>query len=141
MTTLMRYQPLVGQLDGLFNDLLRPALVWEGAQEPAPIRIDVSETAEEYKVRAEVPGVKKEEIAIDIEGNEVQISAEVKREAEARDGEKWLRTERFVGKAARRFALPQDIDETKAAAAYTNGVLELTLPKKSTVVGRRIAIQ
>jgi HSP20 family protein len=71
----------------------------------------------------------------------VTISAEVKRTAEARDGEKWLRTERFVGKTARRLALPQEIDETKAAATYSNGILELALPKKSTVVGRRIAIQ
>jgi len=139
MNPLTRYEPLVGRLDGLFNDFFRPALVWENNSEPQPIRVDVRETADAYTVSAEIPGVKKEQIAVEIEGNEVTISAETAREAQ-KDGEKWLRTERFFGKTARRFALPQDLDEAKAEAKFADGVLELTLPKKAVVTGRKIQV-
>jgi HSP20 family protein len=141
MNPLLRYEPLTGRLDGLFNDFLRPSIAWEGASAPAPIRVDVRENPAAYTVLADVAGVKKEDIQVDIEGNEVQISAEVKRESENKEGERVLRAERFLGKTARRFALPQEIDETKAEARYADGVLELTLPKKTSVAGRRVAIQ
>jgi HSP20 family protein len=139
MNPLTRYEPLVGRLDGLFNDFLRPAYVWENNSESLPIRVDVRETADAYSVAAEIPGVRKEDIHVEIEGNEVTISAETKRPAPA-EGEKFLRTERFFGKTARRFALPQDLDEARAAAKFTDGVLELTLPKKAAVSGRKIEI-
>ena len=141
MSTITRYEPLVGRLDGLFNDFFRPAFVWENnaASEALPIRVDVRETAEAYTVAAELPGVRKDQINVEIEGNEVTISAETQREA-ARDGEKYLRVERFYGKTARRFALPQELDEAKAQARFTDGVLELTLPKKAAVTGRKIEI-
>lgn len=137
-----RYEPLVGRLDGLFNEFFRPAFVRDGgaASEPLPIRLDVKETAEAYTVAAELPGVKKDEIAVEIEGNEVTISAETRREA-AKEGEKALRVERYYGKAARRFVLPQDLDESKAQARFELGVLELTLPKKAAVTGRRLEIR
>jgi len=143
MNPLMRYEPLVGRLDGLFNEVFRPAFVFEGGHgnEPAPIRFDVCETAAGYQVSAELPGVKKDDINIEIEGNEVTIAAETRREAEQKEGEKWLRTERFVGKVARRFALPQEVDEAKAEARFADGVLELTLPKKAQVTGRKISVQ
>jgi HSP20 family protein len=143
MNPLIRYEPLVGRLDGLFNDLLRPALLWEGnaPNEVAAIRFDVRETPEAYVVSAEMPGVKKEDINVEIEGAEVTISAETKRETEQKNGDKWLRVERHFGKTARRFALPQEVDETKSQAKLVDGVLELTLPKKAHITGRKIAIQ
>jgi HSP20 family protein len=137
---LSRYEPLVGGLDNLFNDFFRPALVWENRAEPLPIRVDVRETTEAYTVNAEMPGVKKEDINVEIEGNEVTISAETRREAEQKEGDKWLRTERYFGKSARRFALPQELDQAKAAAKFNDGVLELTLPKKAVVSGRKLEI-
>ena len=139
MNPLTRYEPLVGRLDGLFDEFLRPALVWENNAAPQ-IRVDVKETAEAYTVLAELPGVKREAIHVEIEGNEVTISAEARREAEKKDAEKWLRTERHYGKSARRFALPQEIDEAKANAKFAEGVLELTLPKKAVVTGRKLEI-
>lgn len=141
MSTIVRYQPLLGQLDGLFDQFLRPAYSGNGAVETAPIRVDVRESAAAYTVHAELPGVKKDDIAVEIEGNEVQISAEVKREAEAKEGEQVLRTERFYGKSARRFSLPVEIDEAKVEAKFVDGVLELTLPKKAAAAGRKITIQ
>ena len=142
MNTLTRYEPLVGRLDGLFNEFFRPAFVWDNGAEaqPLPIRVDVKETVEAYTVSAELPGVRKDEIQVEIEGNEVTISAETRREP-ARDGEKFLRLERTFGKTARRFALPQDLDEAKAVAKFDLGVLELTLPKKAAVTGRKVAIE
>jgi HSP20 family protein len=141
MNTLTRYEPLVGRLDGLFNDLFRPALVWEnGNADPLPLRVNVRETPDAYTVEAELAGVKKEDIHVEIEGNEVTISAEVRRESQPKEGEKVLRTERFYGKTARRFALPQDLDESRAVAKFADGVLELTVPKKAQATGRKIAI-
>ena len=141
MYALSRYEPLVGRLDGLFNELLRPGFAIDtgAAAEPLPLRVDVKETADAYILTAELPGVKKEGIAVEIERNEVTISAETGRAAAA-EGEKWLRTERTYGKAARRFALPQELDETRVAARFDLGVLELTLPKKAAPVGRKIEI-
>ena len=141
MNRLTQYEPLVGQLDGLFNEFFRPAFVLDQRAETAPIRVDVKEDAAAYTVHAEIPGVKKENIHVEIEGNEVTLAAEVKREQEKKDGEKWLRTERFYGRTARRFALPQEVDETKAEARFNDGILELVLPKKAQVTGRKIAVQ
>ncbi|HEX4944110.1 MAG TPA: Hsp20/alpha crystallin family protein [Usitatibacteraceae bacterium] len=141
MNQLLRYEPLTGRLDGLFDDLFRPALRREGGSGPAPIRIDVRETPDAYAVRADIAGVRKEDIHVEIEGNEVLISAEVQRESGKKEGERVLRAERFSGKTARRFALPQEIDQAKAEAKYADGVLELALPKKVAVAGRRVAIQ
>ena len=137
---LSSYEPLVGGLDGLLNDLFRPAVAVEARSQALPIRIDVRESADAYTVHAELPGVKKEDIAVEIEGNEVTLSAETRREVEPKEGDKWLRTERFFGKSARRFALPVELDESRAAAKFTDGVLELTLPKKASAVARKIEI-
>jgi HSP20 family protein len=135
MYSLTRHDPLATGLESLLGELLRPAT------EAAPLRVDVRETAEAYVVHAELPGVKKDQIEVEIEGNEVSIAAQVggKREAAA-DG-KWLRVERFQGRTARRFALPQELDESRADAKFTDGVLELTLPKKAPATGRKISVQ
>ena len=141
MNPLTRYEPLVSPLDGLFDEIFRPAFVLDSRAEAPRIRVDVKETADAYTVHAELPGVQKEDISVEIEGNEVTLAAEVKRANGAKDGEKWLRTERFHGKAGRRFALPQEIDEAKANAKFADGVLELTLPKKQAVTGRKVVVQ
>lgn len=141
MNPLTRYEPLVGRLDGLFNEFFRPAFVWDnGGVEALPIRVDVKENAEAYTVQAELPGVKKEDIQVEIEGNEVTIAAETRRAEEAKEGEKWLRVERRYGRTERRFALPQELDEGRAEARFNDGVLELTLPKKAQASGRKVEI-
>lgn len=85
--------------------------------------------------------MKKYAIEVEIEGNEVTMTAEATIDRHPLDGEKWLRAERFNGKAARRFALPQEVDESKAQARFEGGVLELTLPKETQVTGRKLSIQ
>jgi HSP20 family protein len=142
MTTLTRYEPLVGPLDNLFNEFFRPVFVWDNRApaDVARIRVDVKETGEAYTVDAEIPGVKKDDIQVSIDGNEVAISAQLKSEIEEKDGEKWLRAERLHGRFERRFALPQEIDDGKASARFTDGVLSLTLPKKQAAAARKVEI-
>jgi HSP20 family protein len=133
--------------DETFDQLLRGFFVrpvgFEGTTQAAPaqFRVDVSEDETAYTVRAEIPGVKKDDISITVEGDQVAISAEVKNEKDAREGERVLRSERYYGKLYRAFQLGQTLDESAASARYTDGVLELTLPKKSATSARRIEIR
>ena len=136
------------RFDEAFDDLLRGFFVrpvsFEGGQTQAPVghfRVDVSETENAYTIRAEIPGVKKEDINISIDTDQVAISAEVKNEKEAKDGERTVRSERHYGKVYRGFQLGQPVDENAAAAKYTDGILELTLPKKAATSAKRITIQ
>lgn len=124
--------------DDVFKGFFRP--VRAESQQPVQIRMDVKEDEKGYQVHAEIPGVKKEDIHVTIEGNQVSISAEVKQEKEIKEGEKVLRSERYYGKVARSFALSNDIDEAAAQAKYDNGVLELTLPKKVVAPTKRLTI-
>lgn len=126
--------------DQLFRSILRP--VRDGAVSQAKaIRLDVSETDQGYVVLAEIPGVKKEDIHVTIEGNQVTLSAEVQRDAGVSDGTRVLRNERHRGTMARSFTLPVELDEDASTAKYENGVLELTLAKKQPVAGRKLTIQ
>lgn len=105
------------------------------------IRVDVVEKNGTYQVRADLPGVKKEDINVRIDGNLVQIDAETKGEQEFKgDGGKVLRSERYYGSVSRSFTLAQDVDESKAVAKYENGVLSLELPKKATTEAKKLEI-
>jgi len=128
------------RLDDLFAGFFRP--IADGARNGAePIRLDVSEDANAYRVAAALPGVKKEDIQVSVDHNEVTISAEIKREASAREGEKVLHTERFYGKTTRVFTVGQEIDDTSVQAKYIDGVLNLVLPKKAPVSAKRVNIE
>lgn len=107
---------------------------------PAQIKVDVSESKDAYTVKAEVPGVSKEDIHVSVEGGVVTLSAEVKQEDRQTQDEKVLRSERYYGSVSRSFQLPQEVDVGAAKAKYENGVLALTLPKKSQASSRRLAI-
>jgi HSP20 family protein len=91
-------------------------------------------------VRADIPGVKKEDIQVSVEGDQVSLSAEVKQEKEEKKGEKTIYSERSYGMASRSFTLPTDVDAQGAKAEYKDGVLNLTLPKKANGSSKRIAI-
>ncbi|MFN3545159.1 MAG: Hsp20/alpha crystallin family protein [Thiobacillus sp.] len=136
---LARFDPF-GDMDDFFKGFfVRPALL-EG-QPQMQMKMDVKENDTGYTVHADIPGVKKEDIHVSIEGNQVSISAETKTEKEEKEGEKVLRSERYVGKIARSFTVPNDIDESKAQARYSDGVLELTLPKKAASSAKKLAVQ
>jgi HSP20 family protein len=127
-------------LEDTFRTLLRP---WRFDQVDASprIRLDVAEQNGAYAVRAEIPGARKEDIDVRIEGNLVTISAEMKKEWDDRKEGRLLRSERQYGYATRSFTLASPVDESKAGAKYENGVLELTLPKKSATATKRLTIQ
>jgi len=141
MTSLARYSyPLDETFDDLFKGFFVRPMTFEN-QAQAQFRIDVKEDDGAYVVQAEIPGVKKEDINVTINGNQVAISAEIKREREDRQGEKVLRSERYYGKVYRAFSLAQDVDEASAQAKYNEGVLELRLPKKAAVATKKLSIQ
>jgi len=138
MARLSVYDPFAEVFPEIFRGLLQPS---RAQSEVAEIRVDVLESAQHYQVRADLPGVRKEDISVQVDGNRVSITAEVKREAQAQDGERLLRSERFYGAMARSFALGSELDEQAVQARFDNGVLTLTLPKKQPPAARRITIQ
>ncbi len=142
MAYLTRYSPFNERFDDLFNGFfVRPSALDEQAQPRVTIRMDVTEDDKAYVVHAEVPGAKKEDVHVTIDGNQVAISAEANIRKEQKEGEKVLRTERSFGKAYRAFTLAQEVDEASAEAKYVDGVLELRLPKKAAASATRLLIQ
>lgn len=110
-------------------------------QSEIQIKIDVAEDQNAYTVHAEVPGVKKEDIQVTVDGAQVSISAEVKNEKEVKEGNRVLRNERYFGSVSRSFTLGQEIDDSAVSAKYVDGVLELVLPKRTVAKSKRIAIE
>jgi len=104
------------------------------------IKLDVAEDDKAYIVKADVPGVDKNDIHVEIDGSQVSISTEIKKEKEEKKGEVVLRSERYLGKQYRSFSLGHDIDESKAEAKYHDGVLELVLPKKSGTATKTLKV-
>ncbi|HXR57815.1 MAG TPA: Hsp20 family protein [Burkholderiales bacterium] len=141
MANVTRFDPFNDIVDDLFKGFfVRPVVA--GTQDALPrMRVEVAEKNGAYAVTAELPGVKKEDIKVDIDGAQVTLSAEVKREKEATDAEHLLHTERLYGKVSRSFALPQELDEDKVEAKFKDGVLLLTLPKKAAPARKAITIQ
>ena len=140
MANFLRYRPVDDTFDDLFRGFFMRPVRFDGQQE-IQIKIDVSEDDKAYTVHADIPGVKKEDINVNIEGSQVAISAEVKNEKEVKEGDKVLRNERYFGRVSRAFTLAEDVDETTAQAKYNNGVLELVLPKRATAKTRSLTIQ
>ncbi|HEX7272870.1 MAG TPA: Hsp20/alpha crystallin family protein, partial [Casimicrobiaceae bacterium] len=104
------------------------------------MKMDLSEDDKTYYLKAEIPGVKKEDIHVSIDGNQVSINAEMKKEKEERKGETFLRSERYYGRWSRSFTLGVPVDEAKAEAKYNDGVLMLTLPKKVGTAVKELAV-
>jgi HSP20 family protein len=141
MVNITRYSPFDEAFDDLFRGFFVRPVSYDAPAGAAQFRVDVSEDEKAYQIRAEVPGVKKEDINVSIDGDTVAISAEVKNEKDVKNGERVLRAERYYGKVYRAFTLGQVVDEAGTSAQYANGVLELTLPKKAAVQAKRITIQ
>ena len=140
MANITRFDPFTDSFEDLFRRVLRP-MRWETEEQPLQIKVDVEEDAKSYKVRAEVPGVKKEDINVQIDRNQVSISAESKREKEVKAEGKVIRSERYYGSLFRSFLLAHDVDQATASAKYADGILELTLPKKIATETKKLAIQ
>lgn len=138
MSNIVRADPFDVAFRDFFRNMLRPTRL-DLETEPE-IRVDLKETDMAYTVHAEIPGVKKEDIEVSIDGNLVSIRAELKREKEEK-GESMLRSERYYGMMTRSFTLATDVDESAATAKYADGVLELMLPKKAGGTSRKVQVQ
>ena len=139
MANITRFSPF----EDLFNELSRGFWVKPltlPAEAELKMKLDVKEDDKAFSVQAEVPGVKKEDIQVDIEGNQVSLRAEVKKEREEKKGEKVVYSERSYGMVGRSFTLPVEVDAKGAKAEYKDGVLSLTLPKKSNGAAQRISV-
>jgi HSP20 family protein len=138
MSTTTRRDPLDDLLRGFF---VRPVDFGSGNTAEAPqLRVDVTEGPEGYQLHAELPGIPKGDIHIHIDGPVVSITAERKPADELREGERLLRSERYFGKMSRSFQLGQDVDEARASAKFSDGVLVLTLPRKVAPQAKRLVI-
>lgn len=122
----------------MLRELWRP---WRTEATSSPqIRIELSESDKDYTVKAEIPGVKKEDIDVRIDGQQVTISAEVKQDTEDKKNGRLLRSERRYGYTSRSFMLDSTVDQAGSDAKYSNGVLELKLPKKAQSTATRLTI-
>ena len=139
MANIARYNPF----EDLFNDFgkgffVRPFSM--PAETELKMKIDVSEDDKSYTVQADIPGVKKEDIQVDVEGDTVSVRAEVRQGKEEKKDEKVVYSERSYGMVSRSFSLPTEVDDKAAKAEYKDGVLKLVLPKKANGGGRRISV-
>ena len=141
MANIARFNTLDTALDELMRGFFVRPMNYEPQNQQPQLKVDVTENDNAYVVRAEIPGVKKEDINVAIDGNQVEISAEVKNEKEVEEGDKVLRSERYYGKVYRAFALGHEVDESATQAKYADGILELTLAQKPTAQAKRISIQ
>ena len=137
MANITRFDPLnelarmnpFSEFDNLFKGfMVRP--VFQGLTAAPQMKLEVTEDDKAYTIKAEIPGVKKEDIHISVDGSLVSISAEVKKETEKKEGEKVVHSERYYGQVARSFTLDKEVEQGAAHAKYTDGVLEAVLPKK-----------
>jgi HSP20 family protein len=141
MANLTRYDPLGELFDDFFKGYFVRPVLSEGRDATPRLKIDVAEQDGAFKVQAEIPGVKKDDIQVTIDGDQVSISAEVKQEKDVKEGERVVHSERHYGKVSRTFRLGYEVDEAKAQAKYADGMLELVLPKKANTSHRQLTIQ
>jgi len=141
MANITRFDPFNDLVDDIFKGFLVRPVGYEGRGEVLPrMKVDVAEKNGAYVVKGELPGVKKEDIRVSVDGAQVTLEAEVKQEKTASD-ERVLHTERSYGKVSRVFTLPQEVDEAAVEARFQDGVLELKLPKKQAAARKPILIQ
>ncbi len=150
MTNLVQRSPFSGNiarfdpfcnLDDWFKDfgMRRPTSM---DMETIPtIKIDMTETDKNYTIRAEIPGVKKEDVKVQVDGNLVSISAETHQKKEDKEGKRVVFSECYQGSSYRSFTLDSNVDEAKAQAKYENGMLKLILPKKNGVIAKQLEIK
>ena len=144
MSNLTRFDPFSMDpvVADLFQGFFRPMRSMATTQdtELASMKIDVTESDGAYTVKAELPGVDKKDIDVQIDGRIVSINAKVERNKEEKDGERVIRRERYSGSFSRSFSLAGEVDEANAMAEYKDGVLSLSLPKRAPTDQKRLTI-
>ena len=139
MSALTRFDRIEDFFPALFGRFGRPFPLSDMA--PGDITLDITENDKDYQVRAAIPGAKKDDIRVSVDGNLVSISAEVKQDKEEKKGGRVVVKESTYGSAARCFSLAHEIDGNAVVAKLEDGVLKLTLPKRESKSARAISIQ
>jgi HSP20 family protein len=145
MSQIVRREPVSSLFEEFFSDFFNRG-GWQVSARPAELpaavraRMDVVDKGDKYAVVLDMPGVRKDDIHVTIDGARVAVSAESKGEKEIKNGEKVLHTERYATSYARSFELPAEVTEEGADAAFENGVLRLTLPKRTQALSKRLAV-
>ena len=145
MTQLTRRTPnrtlrnLQREVDSIFDQFFDRGEEDETSAVWAP-RTDLSETDDAYRIRLDVPGMKKEDIAVNLQNNTLTVSGERASERKE-EGEEYVRVERAFGNFHRTFTLPDAVDQENVEAAYDNGVLTIHVPKTETSTRRQIEIK
>ena len=139
MSALTRFEPIDQMFPDFFRRFALPTRLVDDA--PGEIRIDVTEKDKDYEVRAEIPGAKKEDIRVQVDGNFVSISAEIKKDREEKSAGRVVLKETYYGSASRGFTLAHEIDAKSVVAKLEDGVLKLTLPKREGGGAKAIEIQ
>ena len=137
---LARSDPFTRDIDDFFKGFFLTPMALN-SQAPGQFPVDVTEDDTQYQIRAEIPGFNKEDIQVAVNGDQVSISAETKKEKEEKKGKEVVWRECYYGKQYRAFNLPQMVDEAKTSAKYEDGVLSLVLPKKGNGSQKKIAIE
>jgi len=139
MRTLKPFLPLETAFPSLLKGMM-PSMLWDETFAPPTMRLDVTEGEKAYTIKADIPGVKKEDIFVDVDGAVVTIRAEARRELPEGKEPNAIHTERNYGMVSRTVTLPLAVDLDATTAKYENGVLFLTLPKKSDASLHRVTI-
>jgi HSP20 family protein len=137
-------QPLFDPFAGLqkeMDDLMgRFQADWNGDRLPAVPAADLFETDDALTIRMDMPGMKAEEINVEVSGNTVRVSGEHKEEKEEK-GKTWHRIERRSGTFARAITLPASVKDDKVSAECKDGVLTITLPKTESAKTHRVTVK
>ena len=137
---IVRSDPFTN-LDDWFNTFWMRRPLSTDLEAISPIKIDVNENDKAYTIRAEIPGVKKEDVKVQVDGNVVSISAETKQKKEKKEKGRVVCSECSQGSSYRSFTLDSNVDEAKSQAKFEDGMLELTLPKKNGAGAKQLKIK
>jgi len=143
--SVRRSDPFSSLVDDVFNDFFQRAGVvpTRGGESPAVARarMDVVDKGDKFEIKVDLPGVRKEDINVSVEGARVTLQAETRQQKETKDGERVLYSERTFTSYARSFELPTEVTDQGAQAGFENGVLTLALPKRVAVTRKRLEVR
>jgi HSP20 family protein len=137
MALLMKPEPFGTEFDRLFNTLFDRSAAEARSWTPP---MDLVEAEDHFLLRADLPGMREEDVNIEVRDNTLRISGERKAEHEQRE-RGWYRLERQFGKFSRALTLPEGINPDTIEASFDHGVLEVRIPKPEERKPRRIAIK
>ena len=140
-TPMGNLQSFQNEMNRIFNEFFRGGNGEEAGSELSTWTppVDIHETDDALVIKAELPGISKDDISIDVHQNTLTLRGQRKHEAEVKQ-DNYHRMERAYGTFQRSFVLPTMIDQEKVQATFKDGVLELHLPKLESAKPRRIAI-